>query len=99
MALRQKYFVLRLESKHSKDREAQAAREALRTYADEIADYKPKIAEDIRVWVAEEAHKEKKLKDRENEKLVAADMLILQSIDELKKALMESKEKEDDKHT
>jgi hypothetical protein len=43
MSIKLKYFVLKPKSKNSSDRYAQASREAMRAYADEISDVNEKL--------------------------------------------------------
>lgn len=89
--LRMKYFVLRPGSKHSQDRYAQAAREAMRSFADEIDDIDPNLAEELRIWAAEEAHKETKIKNKEIDLRVSTDAAVLRELEKIRDMIKDQK--------
>ncbi len=69
MSIQMKYFVLKPRSKTPTDPHAFASREAMRAYADEIEETDPQLAYSLRVWAAEESHREKKLREQALERL------------------------------
>jgi hypothetical protein len=70
MGLEMKYFVLKPRSKSVGDKWAKASREAIRTFAREIADIDPDLADSLCRWADEEMTRELDLASFPNPKYV-----------------------------